>query len=160
MLCRPSTMSGWTGKTFAAGSERPHRTCLFVVMHRVTCVSAWRITQVGSRPGCTLSRLPYAVFTINMLITCMRSDTDTCGMKCTCCPRAVFPPLFFSNFTNHPPSPVCLSSKSCGGKLAVSSRQDKLTVSRCVRNEGTQVWALFLDPLSPFRLVLRQCLVS
>lgn len=29
--------------------------------------------------------------------------------------------------------------ESCGGKFIVSSRQDKLTVCRCVRNEETQV---------------------
>lgn len=120
--------SSWSQKTLAYLCASVWM-CVFML--QFPTVSVWQITQVGSR-GCLKSRLLFAMFTINMLITYMRCDTDTCGMKCT-----IFPPWLFDFYP--PPFLPCASPvvcESCGGKLVVRSKQDKLTVSRCARKQS------------------------
>lgn len=93
-------------------------------------VHVWQVTPVGPEdPTCTLHGWLCTMFTINMLFIHIGSKAIERGMKSICWPRAatLLPPL----------------SESYVCKLAENSRQDMLTLSRCVRNEETLVWALF-----------------
>lgn len=96
--------------------------------HFTVCVIAWASQHEclanhsgGLQKSCFQSRLLHAMFTINMLITCMGSDTDTYGMKYTYSPTAAF--LLHSLFDFYPahllPRASVFLSESHKSKLEV-----------------------------------------